>query len=80
MSQTRIGRSLKPFRHPLLWSGLWCIAVATIVVFSLLIVILRARPRSESWTPSSSMPRSLKIALPPVRTAMSSSMALRRSP
>lgn len=36
MSQTRLGRSLKPFRHPLLWSGLWCIAVATIVVFSLL--------------------------------------------
>ena len=29
---------------------------------------------------SSSMPRSSKIALPPVRTAMSSIMALRRSP
>lgn len=32
----RIGRSLKPFRHPLLWSGLWCVAIATVVVFSLL--------------------------------------------
>ena len=55
-------------------------APSTIVVFSLSIVIFLARPRSESWMFSRSMPRSLKIALPPVSTAMSPSMALRRSP
>lgn len=32
----RIGRSLKPFRRPLLWSALWCIAVALVVVASLM--------------------------------------------
>lgn len=31
----RIGRSLKPFRRPLLWSALWCIAVSLVVVMSL---------------------------------------------
>ena len=36
MTRRRVGRSLKPFRHPLLWSGLWCVAIATVVVFSLL--------------------------------------------
>lgn len=36
MPRNRIGRSLKPFRRPLLWSGLWCVAVAAVVVFSLL--------------------------------------------
>lgn len=29
------GRSLKPFRHPLLWAGLWSAAVALVVVASL---------------------------------------------
>jgi VanZ family protein len=32
----RIGRSLKPFRRPLLWSALWCVAVALVVVLSLI--------------------------------------------
>jgi VanZ family protein len=31
----RFGRSLKPFRRPLLWSALWCAAVAAVVVLSL---------------------------------------------
>lgn len=31
----RFGRSLKPFRYPLLWSALWCAAVAAVVVLSL---------------------------------------------
>lgn len=35
MTGYRFGRSLKPFRRPLLWSMLWCIAVATVVVLSL---------------------------------------------
>lgn len=32
----RAGRSLKPFRRPWLWSVLWMLAVATVVVASLL--------------------------------------------
>ena len=32
----RIGRSLKPFRRPLVWSALWCVAVALVVVLSLI--------------------------------------------
>ena len=39
-----------------------------------------ASPRSSHFTFSSLMPRSSEISLPPVRMAMSSSMALRRSP
>lgn len=35
MSPPRFGRSLKPLRRPLLWSALWCAAVATVVVLSL---------------------------------------------
>lgn len=31
----RFGRSLKPFRRPLLWAGLWCAGVAAVVVLSL---------------------------------------------
>ena len=31
----RVGRSLKSFRRPLLWSALWCVAVALVVVLSL---------------------------------------------
>lgn len=32
----RVGRSLKPFRRPWLWAGLWMLAVAVVVVASLL--------------------------------------------
>lgn len=31
----RVGRSLKPFRHPWLWAGLWMLAIALVVVASL---------------------------------------------
>lgn len=31
----RVGRSLKPFRRPALWAGLWMLAVACVVVASL---------------------------------------------
>jgi hypothetical protein len=34
-SSRRFGRALKPFRYPLLWSALWCGAVAIVVVLSL---------------------------------------------
>jgi len=34
-ARRRVGRSLKPFRRPLLWSGLWMLAVAVGVVASL---------------------------------------------
>src|SRR6516165_1859520 len=55
-------------------------APLTMVVFSLSIITLLARPSMLSVTFSSLMPRSSEIAWPPVRTAMSCSMALRRSP
>src|SRR3989442_1573318 len=55
-------------------------APSTIVVLSLSTTTFLARPRSSSLTFSSLIPRSSVIALPPVRVAMSSSMALRRSP
>jgi VanZ family protein len=32
----RLGRSLKPFRRPWLWAGLWMLAIAVVVVVSLL--------------------------------------------
>ena len=50
------------------------------VVFSLSIITFLARPSILSVAFSSLMPRSSDIAVPPVRMAMSSSMALRRSP
>ena len=31
----RFGRSLKPFRRPWLWAGLWVLAIAVVVVASL---------------------------------------------
>ena len=31
----RMGRSLKPFRRPWLWAGLWVLAIAAVVVGSL---------------------------------------------
>jgi len=32
----RAGRSLKPLRHPRAWCALWCLAIATVVVFSMM--------------------------------------------
>ena len=55
-------------------------APSTIVVLSLSIVTFFALPRSSILMFSSLMPRSSVMARPPVRIAMSSSMALRRSP
>src|SRR5439155_1077658 len=55
-------------------------APSTIVVLSLSTTTFLARPRSSSLMFSSLIPRSSVIALPPVRMAMSSSIALRRSP
>src|SRR5258708_6951022 len=55
-------------------------APLTMVVFSLSIITFLARPSMASVTFSILMPRSSEIAWPPVRTAMSCSIALRRSP
>ncbi len=55
-------------------------APSTMVVVLLLTVTFLARPRSVSSTLSSWMPRSSKMACAPARVAMSSIMALRRSP
>src|SRR3984893_17548110 len=55
-------------------------APPTIVVFSLSMVTFLARPSMFKVTFSSLMPRSSEMAWPPVRTAMSCNMALRRSP
>ena len=35
-AKPRVGRSLKPFKHPLLWSSLWMLAVAVVFVASLI--------------------------------------------
>ncbi len=35
-AKPRFGRSLKPFRRPWLWAGAWVVAVAVVVVGSLL--------------------------------------------
>lgn len=35
-ARPRMGRSLKPFRRPWLWSGLWMLALAAVVAGSLL--------------------------------------------
>ena len=32
----RVGRSLKPFRRPWLWAGLWMLAIAGVVIGSLM--------------------------------------------
>ncbi len=55
-------------------------APSTIVVFSFSITTFLARPSIATVTFSSLMPRSSAMSCPPVRMAMSSSMALRRSP
>lgn len=34
-NRPRFGRSLKPFKRPWLWSGLWVLAIATVVFGSL---------------------------------------------
>jgi VanZ family protein len=36
VSAYRFGRSLKPLRHPLPWCALWCLAIASVVVVSLM--------------------------------------------
>lgn len=36
MTRYRPGRSLKPFGHPWLWCGLWCLGIAALVVLSLM--------------------------------------------
>src|SRR5262245_38037453 len=55
-------------------------APCTMVVFSFSMITFLARPSMAVVTFSSLIPRSSEISWPPVRTAMSSSMALRRSP
>ena len=35
MTRPRIGRSLKPLRHPLAWCALWCLAIAAVAAVSL---------------------------------------------
>ncbi len=34
-AKPRFGRSFKPFKRPLLWAGLWVLAIAVVVVASL---------------------------------------------
>ncbi|MNE14169.1 hypothetical protein D3C80_1070320 [compost metagenome] len=53
---------------------------STMVVSSLVIWTFLALPSMSRVTVSSLMPRSSEMTWPPVRMAMSSSMALRRSP
>lgn len=36
LPRRRLGRSLKPFKRPWLWSGLWTLAIAVVVIGSLL--------------------------------------------
>lgn len=36
MTSRRFGRSLKPFRRPWLWAGLWVLAIALVVMGSLM--------------------------------------------
>ena len=55
-------------------------APSMMVVFSFSITTFLARPSMATVTLSSLMPRSSEMSWPPVRMAMSSSMALRRSP
>ena len=49
----RSGRSLKPFRRPWLWAGLWALGVAAVVVASLLpasdLPDLRVSDKSEHF-------------------------------
>ena len=45
------GRSLKPFRRPWLWSTLWCLAIAVVVVVSLVpsTELPDMPPGSDKW-------------------------------
>lgn len=36
MSRPLLGRSLKPLRWPWAWCALWCLAIAAVVVFSIM--------------------------------------------
>jgi VanZ family protein len=36
VSRPRFGRSLKPLRFPWAWCALWCLAIAVVVVFTLM--------------------------------------------
>ena len=36
MTRYRPGRSLKPLRHPVFWCAMWCLAIAIVVVVSLM--------------------------------------------
>src|SRR5215468_8361474 len=62
------------------WISAFLPAPLTIVVLSLSIITFLARPSILTVTFSSLMPRSAETIVPPVRIAMSSSIALRRSP
>src|SRR6266700_2465396 len=62
------------------WISAFLPAPLTTVVFSFSIITFLARPSMFSVTFSSLMPRSSEMAVPPVRIAISCSMALRRSP
>jgi len=55
-------------------------APSTMVVFSLLSVTLSAEPSSERSVSSIFIPLSVEMTVAPVRTAISSSISLRRSP
>ena len=43
----RMGRSLKPFKRPLLWSGLWMLAIAVVVTLWTLEMARRRNPRNR---------------------------------
>ena len=46
-----VGRSLKPFRRPWLWSSLWCLAIAAVVIVSLVPApdLPDLPPGSDKW-------------------------------
>ncbi len=46
-----VGRSLKPFRRPRLWSASWCAAIAAVVIFSLIPApqLPDLPPGSDKW-------------------------------
>ena len=62
------------------WISFFLPAPLTIVVFSFSIITFLARPSVLTVTFSSLIPRSAETMVPAVRIAMSSSIALRRSP
>ena len=50
-SRPRFGRSLKPFKRPWLWAGLWMLAIACVVftVTGLFLLQMHARQRPSTW-------------------------------